>query len=119
MFFKTSAVPIYFFRFFRTLQVIVNNIHTYRLKCCYTSFIISVRFGDVKTERIHSFCVTGKAKKTVGRKYLAQFCDEFTTKFHSTSGSARCKYRNRHILNVGRSDIMKHQTTKKHAIKVQ
>ena len=50
-----------FFRFFRTLLVIANNIHRHiEVLLFSTSFVISVLFGDVKTEKIGSFCVTGR-----------------------------------------------------------
>ena len=50
-----------FFRRFRTLLVIANNIHRHiEVLLFSTSFVISLLFGDVKTEKIGSFCVTGR-----------------------------------------------------------
>ena len=42
-----------FFRFYRTLLVIANNIHRHIEGLLFsTSFVISVLFGDVKTEKL-------------------------------------------------------------------
>ena len=50
-----------FFRRFRTLLVIANNIHSHiEVLLFSTSFAIYLLFGDVKTDKIGSFCVTGR-----------------------------------------------------------
>ena len=48
-----------------------NNVHRHISKCCclvLVSFVISVLFGEVKMEKIGSFCVTG-------RRYIAIFSE--------------------------------------------
>ena len=65
---------------------------------------------DVKMERIGS----QRQRKTVS--CVAKFCA--TMFLWTNKGSARCQYGNS-IMHGVRSDITKHQTTKKHAIKVQ
>ena len=50
------------FRFFQILLVILiaNKIHTLEVSLLSTSFDISVLLGDDETEKIGSFCVTGR-----------------------------------------------------------
>ena len=47
-----------FFRFFRILLVAANKIHTLELLLFSTSFVISMLFGNIETEKIGSFSVT-------------------------------------------------------------
>ena len=50
-----------FFRSFRALLVIANKIHRHiELLLFSTSFVISVRYGDVEMEKLGLFCVTGR-----------------------------------------------------------
>ena len=56
-----SRFILKYFCFFQTLLVISNNIHRHiEVLLFSTSFIISMLFGDVKTEKVGSFCVTGR-----------------------------------------------------------
>ena len=59
------------------------------------------------------------------KQYGAKFRDEYTVEFpwitRSVEGSVRCKYCNTafSIVHGGKSDITKHQLTKKHIQKVE
>ena len=56
-----SRFILKFLCFFKTLLVVANNVHRHiEVLLFSTSFIISVLFGDVKTEKLGSFCVTGR-----------------------------------------------------------
>ena len=64
VFLKSSALPIYFeilplfSELYWLLQITYRHIEVLLFS---TSFVISVLFGHVKTEKIGSFCVTGRS----------------------------------------------------------
>ena len=76
IFFKYIRPFRFIFKFFRVfslnLLVIANIIHRHIEVLLFgTIFVISVLFGDVKTEEISSFCITGRYNFAIGHTLRA------------------------------------------------